>query len=113
MRSISLPATAALIHGFILIATASANQIYLVGDVIYSSSSGGANVGGGYRYGSNTADTTDYVQSLTPTAPAGTAQGQGISFQLAVGTNVFSFAPDTGVQGTGPVSPGSYAGIDL
>ena len=77
MCAISLTASAALIHGLILIMTASANQIYLVGDVVYSSGSDGTNVGGGYRYGSNTADTTDYVQSLTPTAPAGTGARPG------------------------------------
>jgi hypothetical protein len=49
---------------------------------LYTSGTDGNNTGGQYRYGSNSTDTTDYVQLLTPTSPSGTAQAQGITLTL-------------------------------
>jgi hypothetical protein len=83
---------------------ARADVPYLVGFVLYRSTSVGASVDSNYFYTSNT-NLAALRQTLTPAS--GSAQTSSISFELSPGANTFRFTP------TAAVDPGEYAGVQL
>ncbi len=99
-----------------VLASSSANVVQaggidLVGFDLYSSGTDGTNVGGGYRYSSNSNDSGAYAQQLTP--GIGGPQTAAISFPLHLGANTFTFAPDPNYHGSTGVNPGGDAGVNL